>query len=139
LPVRGIVGVFAHYPEEFVFLTSLREKLTDSNTNYKGKYFKLHKPIVVAEDGHVPGATYEFLYIRRVDPYRPQVGDVDFVLPPEEHESMKKKLNYDNFVDGARLFGRPEENIIELWDPDVDAAAYVATMPMRDELSLGRS
>lgn len=136
LPVRGIVGVFAHYDAEFEFLTSLRAKLTDPDVNYKGKYFRLHKPIVVDGQGEVPGATYDFLYIRRVDPYRPQVGDIDFVLSAEKHARLKSKLNLDTFIDGARLFGRPEENIIELWDPDVDAAAYVATMPMRDELKL---
>lgn len=138
LPVRGIAGVFCHYDKEFAFLTSLREQLTDSKVNYKGKYFKLHTPIVIPPKGSLPGATYEFLYIRRVDPYRPQVGDIDFVLPVEEHEKMKAMLNVETFVDGARLFGRPEENIIELWSPDVDAAAYVAVSRMSDELKSGK-
>jgi len=126
LPVRGNVGVFAHYEDEFAYLTSLRERLTDQEVHYKNKYFKLREPIIVPPEDGVPGATYTFLYIRRVDPYRSQVGDIDFTLPSEEHRILKTTLDPDTFVNGARLFGRPEENIIELWDPDTDAAAYVA-------------
>ncbi len=136
LPVRGNVGVFAHYESEYAFLTSLREKLADPKVHYKNKYYKLRSPISVSRKGEVPGADYDFLYIRRVDPYRSQVGDIDFVLRAEEHEALKARLNADTFVHGARLFGRPEENIVELWSPDVDAAAYVATSPMRGQCAV---
>jgi len=130
LPVRGNIGIFAHYEDELACLTSLRERLTDQDAHYKHKYFRLHEPIVVPPAHGVPGATYTLLYIRRVDPYRSQVGDIDFILPPEEHQALKGTLNLDTFVNGARLFGRPEENIIELWDSDTDAAAYVAAKPL---------
>lgn len=138
LPVRGNVDVFAHYEDEFAGLVSLRENLTNRGVNYKNKYFKLHRPIVVSEQDGVPGATYDFLYIRRVDPYRSQVGDIDFVLPVDDHEAVKPTLNLESFVNGARLFGRPEENIIELWNPDVDAMAYIANRYMRDAVSVGK-
>lgn len=135
LPVRGNVGIFAHYDAEYAYLLSLRDQLVDPAVHYKNKYFKLERPIVVPEQDGVPGATYEFLYIRRVDPYRPQVGDVDFVLPPKEHKALKTNLNPETFVNDARLFGRPEENMIELWNPDVDAVAYVATSKLRENLT----
>lgn len=134
LPVSGNVGIFAHYPDEFDYLMSVRQQLTDNATHYKDKYFLLHEPIVINEKDGVPGATYKLLYIRRVDPYRSQVGDIDFVLPSEQHQEYKQALNGDTFVNGARLFGRTEENMIELWNPDIDAAAYVLDRPLIDKI-----
>lgn len=134
LPVRGNVGIFTHYDEEFNALTELRKSLTSADITYKGKYFKLVRPITIPEKDGVPGATYDFLYIRRADPYRSQVGDIDFVMPVEEHEAMKRKLNTDTFLNGARLFGRPEENMIELWNPDVDVIPYIAAEYMQDSI-----
>lgn len=134
LPARGNVGIFAHYDDEFENLIKLRKQLTAESPNYKDKYFPLHEPIFISEKDGIPGATYNFLYIRRVDPYRSQVGDIDFVMPAEEHEALKGKLNTETFVNGARFFGRPAENMIELWDPEVDALPYVVTTYMRDKV-----
>ncbi len=134
LPVRGNVGIFTHYDHEFDFLVDVRKHLTQPEPNYKNKYFKLIKPITVPQSDGIPSATYGFLYVRRTDPYRPQVGDIDFVLPVEEHEKMKQTLNTETFTNGARLFGRPEENIIELWNPDIDAISYMAADYMQEAI-----
>jgi hypothetical protein len=134
LPVRGCIGVFTHYDDEFESLTELRKRLTAPQPTYKNKYFKLYQPITASEKDGIPAATYDYLYIRRSDPYRSQVGDIDFVLPVEDHEKMKQTLDTDTFINGARLFGRPEENMIELWNPDVDVLPYVATEYMRDTI-----
>ena len=134
LPVRQCIGIFTHYDEEYELLTEIRKRLTNPNITYKGKYFKLLEPITISEKDSVPAATYEFLYIRKVDPYRSQVGDIDFVLPVEEHEQMKRTLHTDTFVNYARLFGRTEENMVELWNPDVDVIPYVAAEYMQETI-----
>ena len=129
LPVSERVGVFCHYDDEYNFLTKLREKLTDESDNFNQKYFRLHEPITIAAENGVPEATYKYLYIRKPDPYRAQVGDIDFVLGADRHEKLKSSL-----VRGARLHGDVELNMIELYDPDIDALAYLVTRPTEQAL-----
>lgn len=130
LPVAGNVGVFCHYPDEFAYLTKVREGLTDSSIHYNHKYFKLHEPIhIPAKDG-IPAATYKYLYIRKLDPYRAQVGDVDFVLEPSRHQALAATLNTEEFHNDARMHGRLEKNMIELWNPDYDVLTYIVTESM---------
>lgn len=130
LPVSSNVGVFCHYPDEFVYLTKLREALTDNGLHYNNKYFKLHEPIHIAAKNGIPAAIYKYLYIRKPDPYRAQVGDIDFVLEPARHQALAATLDTDEFRNDARMFGRIEENMIELWNPDYDIAAYIVTEGM---------
>lgn len=130
LPVAGNVGVFCHYPEEFKYLTKLREEMTDSSVHYKNKFFELHEPIRISAKDGIPAATYDYLYIRRLDPYRAQVGDVDFVLEPARHQALAATLNTEEFKNDARMFGRLEENMIELWSPDYDVMTYIVTESM---------
>lgn len=135
LPARGCVAVFAHDDDEFAYLTELRQRLTNGTPNYNGKYFELRQPINIPEYGGVPAANYEFLYIHRPEARLPQVGDVDFVLPINEYEALAGKLNAETFVNGMRLFPRPEEKMIELRASDVDAITYVATNHLRDAIA----
>jgi hypothetical protein len=130
LPVSGNIGIFSHYNQEYEFLLKLRDKLVDPRINYKQKYFRLIKPITIEPRAGIPGAMYTLLYIRQPDPYRAQVGDIDFVLDLSEHEAFKQTLEFDKFRNGARLFHRPEDNMIELCNPDIDAAAYIVNKPM---------
>jgi hypothetical protein len=134
LPVSGNVGVFCHDYEEYNVLAKIRQELTYEAPNYNGKYFQLKTPIVIAPQGDIPGATYDFLYIRKVDPYRYQVGDVDFMMSPEEHADLKATLHVDEFSNGARIFGRAEDNMIELWKPEKDVISYVVVGSMRDKI-----
>jgi hypothetical protein len=134
LPVAGNIGIFCHYDDEFDRLVKMRDELADVNDNWNQKYFRLHESIVVPAKGDVPETTYTHLYIRRADPYRAQVGDADFVLRPEGFVPLKQSLLDGVKVKGARAFDRPELNMIELYDPDVDALAYVHTHTMEDNM-----
>ena len=132
LPVRGNVGIFCHNYSEFKYLTGLCKELTLSEPNYNGKYFPLKQPVHFEEKDGVPAATYEYLYIRQVDPYRSQVGDVDFVMPPGTFAEYTSSLVMGTFRNGARVFERPAENMIEPWKPERDVISYVATEALAD-------
>lgn len=134
LPVAGNVGVFCHYDDEFAFLTELRKKLTEETNNFNQKYFRLHVPIVIPVKGDMPETIYEYLYIRQPDPYRSHVGDVDFVLDQKEYKVMKQSLLAGQKVKGARASNAGGLDMIELFDPDVDALGYITTSTMAEKV-----
>ena len=45
----------------------------------------------------------------------------------EQYEALKKSLAGGAAIKGARSFHRPDLDVIELHDPDIDALAYVST------------
>lgn len=139
LPNAGNVGVFCHYPDEYRYLTSVREKLTEASENFNQKYFRLHNPIVIPAEGDVPETTYEFLYIRQPDPYRHHVGDIDFYLEETEYAGLKKRIEGGEAIPGARIFPAPRLDMIELFDPDSDVLAYVSTKKMTDLVKITKS
>ena len=126
LPVAGNIGIFCHYDKEYEVLTKLRQKLTEESDSINQKYYKFHEPIVISARGDVPETTYTYLYIRKPDPYRAHVGDVDFVLEEKKYEKLKASLSKGIPIKNARVFERPELDMVELYDPDVDAIAYVS-------------
>lgn len=130
LPNAGNMGVFCHYDDEYESLVALRKELTEPSDNPDQKYFKLHEPITVPAQGDIPGATYTYLYIRKPDPYRHHVGDLDFYLEPEQYLALKQSLLDGKVIKGARIFPRNDLDMIELYSPDVDALAYVSTNQM---------
>lgn len=133
LPNAGNMGVFCHYDEEYKYLTGVRERLTEASDNFNQKYFKLHKPIVIEAKGDVPETQYSYLYIRKPDPYRFHVGDVDFYIDPQDYKDLKEKmLKGEVTMKGARVFDRPDLDMIELYDPDSDALGYVSTETMAE-------
>lgn len=134
LPVARNVGVFCHYDDEYEYLTGLRKELTDASDNFNNKYFRLHKPIVIPAKGDIPGTTYTYLYIRQPDPYRAQVGDVDFVLDSKEYDNMKWALLSGKRIKGARAFERGDPDMVELFDPDVDALGYITTTTIEEKV-----
>ncbi len=134
LPNAGNVGVFCHYDDEYQFLTKLREEMTEASENVNQKYYRLHEPVVVPAKGDAPETTYTYLYIRKPDPYRHHVGDVDFFLAPGEYVKLKSSLESGTIIKGARVFPRPELDMIELYDPDVDALAYISTKKMTEKV-----
>lgn len=135
----GNIGVFCHYEKEYENLIKLRKKLTESSNNPDQKYFRLHKPIAISAKGDIPETTYIYLYIRRPDPYRHQVGDLDFYLGPEKYHKIKKSLLTGKKINGARVFERPDLDMIELYNPDVDALAYVSTKKMTQKVRIKQS
>lgn len=132
LPNAGNMGVFCHYDDEYKELTKIRERLTEASDNVNQKYYRLHKPIVIPRKSDVPETTYTFLYVRKPDPYRHHVGDVDFYLEPERYKKLKQEMLKGKVVKGARVFDRPDLDMIELYDPDVDALGYVSTAKMSE-------
>lgn len=131
LPNAGNIGVFCHYNEEYNYLVKVRKELTEESDNINQKYYRLLKPITInAQWDDIPTTTYTHLYIRKPDPYRYQVGDIDFYLKPEEYKDLKKTMLNGSMVKGARIFDRKDLDMIELYDPDIDVLAYVSTKKM---------
>jgi hypothetical protein len=135
LPNAGNMGIFCHYDNEYEFLTKLRKELTEASDNRDQKYFRLHQPIVIPAKEDVPETTYTYLYIRKPDPYHHHVGDVDFYLEQTEYEHLKQSLlDNEKSVKGARVFPRTDLDMVELYDADVDALAYVSTNTMTEKV-----
>ena len=107
-------------------LIELRKQLTQGSENPNQKYFELHEPIVIPAQGDIPETIYTHLYIRQPDIYRAQVGDVDFVMDAERYQKMKGGLEGGEIIPGARIFPRADLDMIELYNPDVDALGYIS-------------
>lgn len=136
LPNTGNVGVFCHYDEDFKFLKQVRDTITHSTDNPDLKYYTLIEPITISAKEDVPQTTYTYLYIRRPDPYRAQTGDIDFYLPQNEYATLKQEMLEGKVVPGARVFDRPDLDMIELYDPDIDALGYVSTNTMTEKVRI---
>ncbi len=134
LPVAGNMGVFCHYDNEHKFLIKLREEMATSSDNLNQKYFRLHEPIVIPARGDIPETIYTYLYIRRPDQYRAQVGDVDFVTDDQGYAELKKSLQNGSVINGAKVFDRPDLDMVELSNPDIDALAYISTIAMTEKV-----
>lgn len=125
LPVAGNIGIFCHYEEEFALLEGITKTLTDASQSMLKKYYRLHAPIVIPAQGDIPNAIYTHLYIRKPDPYRAHVGDVDFILEKNKYTELKQSVFSGTGIPGARVFPRTDLDMIELFDPDIDALAYI--------------
>ena len=136
LPNAGNIGIFCHYDNEYEQLVTIRKELTEPSDDPKQKYFKLHEPIIIDAQHSVPETTYTHLYIRKPDPYRHQVGDVDFYLEQGQYDELKQSLIDGKQVKGARIFPRNDLDMIELYDPDVDALGYVSTSTMTEKIRI---
>ncbi len=135
LPSAGNIGIFCHYDDEYEYLTTLKEELTEPSDSFNQKYFRLHEPIIIPPADDVPETAYTYLYVRKPDPYRYQVGDLDFYLEQAEYDGLKQSLlNGTSNIKGARAFDRADLDMIELYDPDVDALGYVSTHKMIEKV-----
>lgn len=134
LPVSGNIGIFSHFDDEFAFLTKVREELTDKNDNWNQKYFRLYEPIKFAAKGDVPETTYTYLYVRRPDVEKPQVGDADLVLEKDAFLGLKDQSLSGKHVNGVELFYRPDLNMIRLSSPEVDILPYITTKYMYENV-----
>lgn len=139
LPNAGNIGVFCHYDEEYERLIAARKQLTEPSDDPDQKYFKLHDPVVIAAQDGIPEATYTHLYIRRPDPYRHHVGDVDFYVEHPQYDQLKRSLLNGEHIKGARIFPRNDLDMIELYDPNVDALAYISTNIMTEKVRAKQS
>ncbi len=130
LPNAGNISIFCHYDDEYEFLTGLRKEMTAASDNFNQKYFLLHNPIIISAQGDVPQTIYTYLYIRKPDPYRHHVGDIDFYLEPSKYTKLKEEIQNDKKIKGIRVFDREDLDMIELFNPDLDVLAYVSTKIM---------
>lgn len=130
------MGVFCHYDDEYAALTELRREMTEGSDNLDQKYFRLHEPVVIPAHDDMPETTYTHLYIRKPDIYRSQAGDVDFVLGEGEYVQLKKSLQDGIVLKGARIFPRADLDMIELYNPDVDALGYVSPREMTEKVRI---
>ena len=134
LPVAGNVGVFCHYNDEYELLTKIGKELTEPSDNPNKKYFALHKPIVISSKDDVSETIYTNLYIRKPDPYRAQVGDIDFILEEPDYSELKQSLLNGKEIKGLRVFEGPDLDMVELYDPDNDALGYVSPRDMTEKV-----
>lgn len=139
-PNAGNIGIFCHYDDEYEFLTEVRKELTELTDNFNQKYFRLFDPITISAKGDVPATTYTYLYIRKPDPYRHHVGDLDFYMDQKEYDETKHALQNGGETKGARVLpNRPDLDMIELYDPDVDVLGYVSTHKMTETVRVKQS
>jgi hypothetical protein len=125
LPVPGNMGVFCHYEDEYERLLKFQKELTNLPENPSQKYFSLKKPIVIPAGGDVPETVYTHLYIRKPDPYRHHVGDMDFIMSPKDYKEFKEKA-IEGKIKGARSAIHPTHDMVELFDPDSDVLGYIS-------------
>ncbi len=125
---NGNIAIFCHYDDEYERLMQWRKEMADGTTeNPNQKYFPLHNPIVIPAKDDIPESTYTHLYIRKPDPYRHHVGDIDFLLPDDDYRTLKKIIA-DNPATWMRLFPVSNIDMIELYDSDSDVLAYISTL-----------
>ena len=133
-PNAGNIGIFCHYDDEYELLINFRKEITEPSDNLNQKYFRLHEPIILPAKDDIPETAYTYLYIRKPDPYRHQVGDIDFYLEPNEYAELKQSLLNNEKIKGTRLFDRTDLDMVELHNPDIDALAYVSTNLMAQKV-----
>ncbi len=133
LSVAGNIGIFCHYDDEYKFLTKLREELTEKSDNWNQKYYRLHKPVTIPAQGDVPDTVYTYLYIRKPDQHK-EVGDADFVLDNKEFSKLKNSLLHGIEIKGIKILDRPNLDLIELSDPDIDALSFIGTKNMTENV-----
>jgi len=136
LPVSGNVGIFCHFDREFLFLTKLREQLTLPDGNWNQKYYRLYKPIQIPARQDIPETTYTYLYIRKPDREKPQVGDVDFVLEKDKFEKLKELVTKKKVINGVELLYRPDLNMVMLAASDIDALPYITKKYMYENVKV---
>lgn len=129
----GNVTLFCHYEDEYAKLIDIRKTLTIPTDDQNLKYFTLLQPIVIPAKGDIPETIYTHIYIRKPDPYRHHVGDIDFYIEPENYAALKRSLKDGKQINSARLFPRADLDMIELYNPDVDVLAYVSTNTMAEK------
>lgn len=126
----GNIGIFCHYDEEYNTLKSIQTELVYPSDNPNQKYYTLKTPITIPEENNIPEATYTHLYIRKPDPYRHHVGDLDFFLEESFYRKVKQDLLGGKITSWARVFERKDLDMIELYNPDIDVLAYMSTEKM---------
>lgn len=134
LPVLGNCVIFTHYEEEHDFLAKERVRLCKPAVVENQKYYELKDPILFPASEDAPEGAYTHLYIRKPDPWRSHVGDLDFHISEEKYRKLKAAATKGE-IPHARVFPEDRLDMIELFHPDVDVLAYIHPQPI-DEVAL---
>jgi hypothetical protein len=128
-PNAGNIGIFCHDDDEYAILIKMREELTEPSDSPNQKYYRLLEPIIVLAKDDIPETIYTHIYIRKPDPtpYGQHTGDIDFVLNNSEYIELKQSLKNGVAIKGARIYDHPAQDMIELYDSDIDALGYIST------------
>ncbi len=110
--------VFAHYPQEFEQIKIMLLEMGTEVAENHGPFVKLTKPL------NIESNNIDTVRIRRPDPYRMQVGCVDFKV--ENYEEFKNTY-LTNEPENLRLIEREDYEMIEFFDPNLDVLAYVVS------------
>jgi len=128
LQVAGNIGIFSHDENEYTRLINIQNTLTDKTKSVYGKYFFLHSPYVIPAKDDIQKTTYTHLYIRKPDITKPYAGDIDFYMEPEKYSALKTSLLTGKTKTGMRLLDRPDLDLIELFEDNIGALAYIGKM-----------
>ncbi|MEI7604538.1 MAG: hypothetical protein WCJ19_05985 [bacterium] len=137
----GNIGIFCHSDTEYQILTNIRKNITEPTDNADQKYFRLYNPIIIPADNDVPETIYSFLYIRKPDPtpYGEYLGDIDFYAEDAEFYNIKNYLLEGNYIDGAKIYDRPDLDMIQLYDEKCDSVAYLSKKSMTETVRVKQS
>ena len=116
LPITYLT-IFAHYPDEYDRLVGFIQAWGEVSEANNGVKVKLQQSIT-EQDQNI-----NELRIRKPDPYRMQVGCCDFGVDnyyvfKDSHLANNRNL---------RLIERPEYEMIEFFDPELDVLAYIVS------------
>ncbi len=112
------VCVFSQNDKEYKSLIEEAESIgTIIETAENGLVYRLIKPIKTS------AGTPKLLKIRKYDPTRPEMGDVDFTTQYKEFK--RKYLNNERFT----LIKKERFEMIELRDISFDARVYFSSIP----------
>jgi len=135
----GNIGIFCHFEEEFTKLIEIRNQLTIPSTNPDQKYFTLIQPILIEQTDNIPATEYKYLYVRKPKSDSPQVGDIDFYFEDEEFELIKQSILAGKVYKNARIYDRPDLNMIEILDPNSDVLPYISTRSETERVRVKQS
>jgi hypothetical protein len=107
--------IFTHYPDEFERLSKFVEEMGEPYNEHNGPRVKLKEPITVGTN------VIKFVRVRNPDPYRMQVGCVDYLIT--DYQDFKNRFLATTTA--LHSIKRPEYEMIEFADPDFDVLAYV--------------
>lgn len=103
--------------------------MTEPSNNPNQKYFKLYNPIVIQAEGDIPETAYSHIYIRKA-----HVGDIDFILDEQEYIKLKASIPSKDTRLGMRIFERPDLDMVELYNYDINALAYISPKEMTERV-----
>jgi len=134
--VAGNIGVFSRNDKDYKMLTSYQIDVTETSGNPNQKYFQLKSAIIIPAEGDIPESIYTYLYIRKPDPtpYGLYLGDIDFVLKPQEYHDLKNSLLTGAIIKGVEIYDRPGWDMLQLTDPGISSVAYLCTQEMAEKV-----